>query len=98
MINQVEKFIVRNHDLTMKWIRLPKTDQLEVLHLIYQHIFGCCIVHQFQQRFWRNNFQVPPPSGAIDLANEEVQDQAVPAVKKTYQDYLEEEEDFEINK
>ena len=90
MIDQVEKFIVRNHDLTMKWIRLPKTDQLEVLHLI--------IVHQFQQRFWRNNFQVPPPSGAIDLANEEVQDQEVPAVKKTYQDYLEEEEDFEINK
>ena len=98
MIDQVEKFIVRNHDLTMKWIRLPKTDQLEVLHPIYQHIFGCCIDHQFQRRFWRNNFQVPPPSGAIDLANEEVQDQAVPAVKKTYQDYLEEEEDFEINK
>ena len=45
MIDQVEKFIVRNHDLTMKWIRLPKTDQLEVLHLIYQNIFGCCIVH-----------------------------------------------------
>ena len=44
MIDQVEKFIVRNHDLTMKWIRLPKTDQLEVLHLIYQPIFGCCIV------------------------------------------------------
>ena len=42
MIDQVEKFIVRNHDLTMKWIRLPKTDQLEVLHLIYQHTFGCC--------------------------------------------------------
>ena len=43
-------------------------------------------------------FQVPSPSGAIDLANEEVQDQEVPAVKKTYQDYLEEEEDFEIDK
>ena len=48
----------------------------------------------FEEQF----FQVPPPSGAIDLANEEVQDQEVPAVKKTYQDYLEEEEDFEIDK
>jgi len=67
---QVDKFIVRNHELTMKWIRLPKTDQLEV----------------------------PPPSGAIDLANEEAQDQEVPAVKKTYKEYCEEEEDFEDDK
>ena len=67
---QVDKFIVRNHELTMKWIRLPKTDQLEV----------------------------PPPSGAIDLANEEAQDQEVPAVKKTYKDYCEEEEDYEDDK
>ena len=67
---QVDKFIVRNHELTMKWIRLPKTDQLEV----------------------------PPPSGAVDLANEETQDQEVSAAKKTYREYCEEEEDYEDDK
>ena len=67
---QVDKFIVRNHELTMKWIRLPKTDHLEV----------------------------PPPSGATDLANEEAQDEEVPAVKKTYKEYCDEEEDYEDDK
>ena len=82
-MDQVTNFIVRNHELTMKWILLPQTDQLQV-------------EEQEQGGVVNTILQVPAPTGAQALDLEELEEEEgakLPQIKEEEGDRVEDPEE-----